>query len=1616
MVKFKRKQNPVIDSELKPSTPDLIMGDRTTAIIGGKHSQSIYMTNFKTSNLPKYGAGKLDSFEFDLNVSNVAYGERLQRPRFDMYLLDTEATTEGAMTSSTGDTTIDQNYLVYSYTPTQSHVNIAETLKGYTIDDIVYNSGTPLTEEFQDGFISIEDAEKHLISYSISEAKHFGISVDDPNGLQIGLRVKYEEGYCDVSTESIGNDIIINGYGANAQYNSTCYNNTNGLYIVSKNELGIPGNLPPPHGRMYLDNKVTSTSPHIKYKLTRFATAEEQIIEPASSSDTTIFNHFETTRDFTFTSGTGNDAAPSQQDEVEGAVATIQFEEGKSVTNKRSLQLRTFQKLYSDFSGAYSFTDGASLTGRQYSRLDALDIPAPTIHDSGSNTTSVSGCSYNNDPTVTVSSTQDLQVGMIVTGTGIPEGSTISSITNDTTFELSASTTGGSKSSQTLVFQNTHEAPSLGQTIKFNMCIPKMAPAFKYHGVADASLQLKLFAKNVVSTGNGGIVELIVDLDDSTYDFDDVNRTFLSDDLQYLVGSIIISTDVDDTATDYYQILGVKSTGTARVGDTLVCKRVGHTTQGPQADAVMRVLASDTGVGTGQLTSERGLFFIMSSETIAENLSHTGAFKNHGRREDASSNPDAYIVPDSALEWGIVYDPALEGTNFGPFRVVTNGGLFKHGQKIWDDVVHTNGINESMVNYSTQGTFDAAGQKTGVGFNDLIANSPQAGNVENYLNVDFDEWFTMVLECSPDDEDMRLYFINNDGDNLLAGTDKFVRIYNINDTVKNYKEPTASASKWPSNLYIYLNNRRDMRNSATANADEVESDYWLTYDDSSDDSNTNFETESVVNIDSIIFENFWPNSGNSTVHSNNYATKAPVSIKGGSMPSSPTLQGMRSDPREWKEHLTKGDYSYICIGHHSATSLSGDNSYVPLFFDGFSKPLSGLDATQALSNVLIDGFGISSNEPLGYQLTGPSMDNDLNGYGTTSFDVTGDQFDNEKFTHKGVGVLRFDADDEATGAYPYQPNVQAAREHILASAKVLKILDSKRVVVDAPNKLHVDFGKDTTINQRFILYEYGKAYDDTNYRNDLQIEKIEGNIVTFSGDISADTDGNADQYTPTINTSNLYVSPKAHWVTLRLGPQVVGQFEDRYYNGIYRVARDANGADFTPGVTYNEFLYNDGLNTNSWDLIVKEDSNVVTDTDFGFGSMSGKQDADPTETGYVASKWCESGRNIFNISKKIIDSREKELGDVLPFIIQPRTFSDAAVTVTTNNNGTASNKPICLTVFEDELPKITDFTVSPDENNPFFPKFKWECQADDLWYGFLLMNDETIHNQYKNAVLHYPLNESGADLTTISTVPVEQISNVATAVSGVVYDIEGLAGNCVRFDGNDFVRSGTGSADPLGGALTEASFVMHVVHDAAAIGADQHILYKNQVVEVKVNSSDIIVAHLYWDTNSYVELTSTSLMPIDGETPMNIIVTLDTTLVDGNVKLFINGKLEDQSGLHITSDATGARTGWLKDTGLETNNNQLFIGSANTSTGFVGRIEEVVVYNKAIYPFTGRDKELLFTKPLQELQDTTVSSSRPYSGKVFLKDYHNIRGVSVSEVATAPPVSFKKAAFRIDGA
>ena len=61
-------------------------------------------------------------------------------------------------------------------------------------------------------------------------------------------------------------------------------------------------------------------------------------------------------------------------------------------------------------------------------------------------------CDYNDDPTIAMDDTSKLETGMSVSGTGIPVGATVSSITNATTFELSGSTTGGSQTNNTLTF------------------------------------------------------------------------------------------------------------------------------------------------------------------------------------------------------------------------------------------------------------------------------------------------------------------------------------------------------------------------------------------------------------------------------------------------------------------------------------------------------------------------------------------------------------------------------------------------------------------------------------------------------------------------------------------------------------------------------------------------------------------------------------------------------------------------------------------------------------------------------------------------------------------------------------------------------------------------------------------------------------------------------------------------------------------------------------------------------------------------------------------------------------------------------------------------------------
>ena len=101
---------------------------------------------------------------------------------------------------------------------------------------------------------------------------------------------------------------------------------------------------------------------------------------------------------------------------------------------------------------------------------------------------------------------------------------------------------------------------------------------------------------------------------------------------------------------------------------------------------------------------------------------------------------------------------------------------------------------------------------------------------------------------------------------------------------------------------------------------------------------------------------------------------------------------------------------------------------------------------------------------------------------------------------------------------------------------------------------------------------------------------------------------------------------------------------------------------------------------------------------------------------------------------------------------------------------------------------------------------------------------------------------------------------------------------------------------------------------------------------------------------------------------------------------------------------------WGSDDDVYIKHNPFYVGF--TSNSFHGRIEEVVVYNKAIYPILPQQQEYVFKKPLQEIQGSAPVS---YAARLFIKDYHNIRGTVPTQVASSSQISYTKAGFDLTG-
>jgi hypothetical protein len=143
-----------------------------------------------------------------------------------------------------------------------------------------------------------------------------------------------------------------------------------------------------------------------------------------------------------------------------------------------------------------------------------------------------------------------------------------------------------------------------------------------------------------------------------------------------------------------------------------------------------------------------------------------------------------------------------------------------------------------------------------------------------------------------------------------------------------------------------------------------------------------------------------------------------------------------------------------------------------------------------------------------------------------------------------------------------------------------------------------------------------------------------------------------------------------------------------------------------------------------------------------------------------------------------------------------------------------------------------------------------------------------------------------------------------------------------------------------------------------------------------------------------VTLTSTSSSPMDGETPMNIMVVHNTGS-QMPMKLYINGQKED----YVVSGTTINPFNQDKDAWF-------CAEDASSSEPWEGKIEEVILWAKEVYMPTESGEFILNTENITDF-DTTSDTPNTMKAKLFVMDYHNIRGRTSSLLAYSNTLSWR---------
>ena len=838
------------------------------------------------------------------------------------------------------------------------------------------------------------------------------------------------------------------------------------------------------------------------------------------------------------------------------------------------------------------------------------------------------------------------------------------------------------------------------------------------------------------------------------------------------------------------------------------------------------------------------------------------------------------------------------------------------------------------------------------------------------IGIPTEQWFTLRFVFKPGGKGATVFVLDpKTGEKLISDSTEM----RLSGGPNEMNVPNG----WPRYFTIWLNNyKSDSANDANISSDRA--------------------TESIVYIDSMKWYCYEPGLLNATTATENILYHSNLRIS--------------PDTSVDKKNRQTVAPTFISMGFANKTTAAtgiDEDANTNFLFNGYTS--SNLASNDAIADECITAGWSTGTVPLGVQTSTRLFKDDgkteFIGLAAEAYSLTASKLCTsgpvnalDNFSQKGFMGLNITES-------AYGNDTFTATENIFFSTRIRRLVNPKTIEVWNTDVFNVS--SDVTFR---IYYPWrnraSSGLGNPLWYRDVTVAGINraDNTVTFVEDIS--------NFVNLHKPHSLMVGPVRFWVILKVVPSSVGVASTDYvptrtYTSILTAANEEvappNAA--ATGATYNESDFSDNkLYQNSWSFDPAMPACVLeTEKDYGFGTY----DTDEGTGGYIKELIPTAGEyNEIDISA-LVAEETLEPEDTFSLLYKPALPSAGHEMLIHTTEGT--NKPFLLSVFEDELPENPELKIEPSDIEPMYPKFTWTATEKDLWYGLLHFGTELANNQYHKAVAHLPLNEgsvTGGEVKNYDYVDGDSANVGIDDAPTISY--EGLAGYALHFANTADQLTFTTDNDPT----DKATYLMHVTPTG---GVGKLLTDSGNAIEIEALTNWKIRAKVRpLRYGNSVVLTSSSQLPAN--IPACIIVTVDTTEKANNVKLFINGKLEDQTGVATgTGPSSTSTEHWKKDRAIKTGVTYS-LGNDGSSNSAICKMEEIVIYNTVVYPVIPRDQEFTLIKNFKELVDSTTGSSLSYSARLFMKDYHNIRGKSVNEVAVSIPVSFRKAVPKIVGA